>query len=70
MVLYVMRSNGQIEQLPNTWGVAKADGVLVAEDSRGRKVREYPRGSVLVFGYDERVEELARYMKTAPLTIA
>jgi hypothetical protein len=62
-MLYVVCTDGHVDELDNADGVVQADGILVCKDPSGRTVREYQRESVMMFGHDERIKlhaELAR----------
>lgn len=64
-MLYVVYSDGQIEELPEATAIAKEEGTLICADAEGRVVREYDRHTVLMFGYDEKIKRYAAMARDA-----
>jgi hypothetical protein len=56
-VLYLIRSDETLEELPNG-ATAEVEGEeFVCRDEEGNVVARYPKLDILMFGYDERVKD-------------
>ena len=55
-MMYVVRENGDVDELPDAVTTAIEEDQFVCLDRKGSEVRRYVRQSVLMFGYSERLK--------------
>jgi hypothetical protein len=62
-VLYVVLSDGTVDELADAVKPVAVDGVLACYDAQGQLVRSYDRNAVAMFGHDEQVKAVAEKLR-------